>query len=262
MKKLLQKHGVLFLDSHVLLVNKPNGVLSMPGSVLKPTRVQRNSLDSCKGLLKEIYDKKGNVFLGNVNRVDGPCSGILCFARNSKSAKRLSEQFRERKVSKRYICAVEGIPKQKHGVFQENEDHSLSYTLLNCNEFELRGQSLLCVRTKTGYKHQIRKQLSRMGLPIVGDLTYGAKTNLGKRSGAKVMLHAFSMSLCHPATVTDTFKFPVYIDNTSVSMTTMDKHCKLEVFAPLPRLFSPKSSTRQDIENQAKNIDYIVKSET
>src|SRR3954462_8975844 len=93
---------ILYEDNHCLALNKPAGwpTTHFDG---KDETVDR----LVKTYLKEKYDKPGNVFLGVVHRLDKPVSGSLLFARTSKSASRLSEQFREGAVEKVYWAVVE-----------------------------------------------------------------------------------------------------------------------------------------------------------
>ena len=94
---------ILYEDNHCLAIAKPSGAVS--------THFQggEETLDrAVKAYLKEKHHKPGNVFLGVVHRLDRPVSGVLLFARTSKAAARLAEQFREGTVEKIYWAVVEG----------------------------------------------------------------------------------------------------------------------------------------------------------
>src|SRR6266481_418854 len=94
---------ILFEDNHCLALAKPSGCLS--------THFQgkEETLDrAVKAYLKEKHQKPGNVFLGVVHRLDKAVSGVLLFARTSKAAARLAEQFREGTIEKVYWAIVEG----------------------------------------------------------------------------------------------------------------------------------------------------------
>src|SRR5438128_12579681 len=94
---------ILFEDNHCLAIRKPTGFLTTGYSGGEET------LDrAAKAYLKEKHQKPGNVFLGVVHRLDKPVSGVLLFARTSKGAARLAEQFREGTVEKIYWAIVEG----------------------------------------------------------------------------------------------------------------------------------------------------------
>src|SRR6059036_839153 len=94
---------ILYEDNHCVELVKPCGALTTHYEGKEET------LDRVvKRYLKEKYHKPGNVFLGVVQRLDRPVSGVLLFARTSKAAARLSEQFREGTVEKVYWAVVEG----------------------------------------------------------------------------------------------------------------------------------------------------------
>ena len=180
---------VLYEDNHLIAVYKPAGVL-----VQGDKTGDRSLMDEVKEYLKEKYQKPGNVFLGLLHRLDRPVSGIVLFAKTSKGASRLSEQFRNHAVEKIYYTVVEGKPKKDKAVLVHylKKDRSqnivavynhptagaltaeLDYeTIKSSNKF-----SLLKINLKTGRSHQIRAQLSSIGCPIAGDMKYGAKKML------------------------------------------------------------------------------------
>src|SRR5579872_844839 len=94
--------SVLFEDNHCLAVAKPAPLLTQgvpPGIPTLEAMV--------KAYLKEKYHKAGNVYLGIPHRLDRPVSGVVLFARNTKAARRLAEQFQQRQVRKVYWALVE-----------------------------------------------------------------------------------------------------------------------------------------------------------
>jgi 23S rRNA pseudouridine1911/1915/1917 synthase len=97
-------------DGPVLAVNKPAGLLTL-GAIPGVPTLERQ----VKRYLKEKYHKPGNVYLGIPHRLDRPASGVVVFARNSKAAARLAEQFRERQVQKIYWALVEKLPDPLEG---------------------------------------------------------------------------------------------------------------------------------------------------
>src|SRR5262245_62378954 len=94
---------VLHLDNHLIAVWKPAGLLTQGDRSGEP-----NLLDEVKAWLARTYAKPGNVFLGLLHRLDKQVAGVVLFARTSKAASRLSEQFRERTVEKIYWALVQG----------------------------------------------------------------------------------------------------------------------------------------------------------
>src|SRR5262245_20779211 len=105
---------ILYEDNHCVAVSKPCGWPSAHYSGAEET-VDR----LVKGYLKQRYQKPGNVFVGVVHRLDKPVSGVLLFARTSKAAARLSEQFRENSIEKVYWAVVEGDLDKSAGTLED-----------------------------------------------------------------------------------------------------------------------------------------------
>src|SRR5262245_50374704 len=91
---------VLFEDNHCLAVAKPAPLLTQGVSVHPISGPILTLEGQAKDYLKERYQKKGNVYLGIPHRLDRPVSGVVLFARNTKAAQRLAEQFQKRQVTK------------------------------------------------------------------------------------------------------------------------------------------------------------------
>jgi len=198
------KIKILYEDNHLIAVFKPAGVLTQ-GDRTKDV----NLMDEVKKYLKEKYQKPGNVFLGLLHRLDRPASGIILFAKTSKGASRLSEQFRNHQIEKTYHAIVLGKPKQNSGVLidyiekdkkkkkaeikKEGKPAKLFYEVISSND----KYSLLKIKIETGRFHQIRAQLSSAGYPILGDVKYGAPFPLLDKS---IALCATSLSFQTAAT--------------------------------------------------------------
>src|SRR5574344_2935481 len=104
---------VLYEDNHLLVVEKPVGML-----VQADDTKDTDMLTELKTMLKEKYHKPGNVYLGLVHRLDRPVKGVMVFAKTSKAAARLSEQIRNGQMHKKYYAVVEGILKEKEGILE------------------------------------------------------------------------------------------------------------------------------------------------
>ncbi len=195
---------VLYVDNHLLAVYKPSGLL-----VQGDRTGDASLLDLARQWIKIRYHKPGKVFLAMVHRLDRPVAGVVLFARTSKAAGRLSRQFRERRVEKRYLAVVKGNVKNHSGRLvnhierrghhsrvvskpnKKSQDARLRYRCLGHED----GKSLLQVTLETGRRHQIRIQLAHMGHPILGDLRYGAKVPL---PGKHIALLAHHLAVEHP----------------------------------------------------------------
>jgi 23S rRNA pseudouridine1911/1915/1917 synthase len=195
---------VFYEDNHLLALFKPAGLLAQGNDTGAPSL-----LDLAKHWVKMRHRKPGRVFLGLVHRLDRPVAGVMLFARTSKAASRLSAQFRSGSIRKVYLAVVEGIPVrpsltlchhiERRGrwcrIVPEATDRSrkarLHYQMIDT----IDDRSLLKVVLETGRKHQIRLQLSQVGLPLVGDVRYGAKAPLEYR---QIALLARDLSISHP----------------------------------------------------------------
>lgn len=197
---------VLFIDNHLLVVNKPTGLLTQPSGTDQP------SLEAmAKAWIKEQYQKPGNVFLEAVHRLDKPVSGVVVFGRTSKALTRLNAYIRNKETQKIYFAIVEGIPSEKQGTLEHWMIHDdfraeiasktnpnaklarLSYEVVQ----QVGSQSLLKIVLETGRYHQIRLQLSSIGCPIVGDQKYGSNTRF---DGDGIALHHGRLTISHPVT--------------------------------------------------------------
>lgn len=200
------KLHVLYEDNHILVVNKPGGLL-----VQGDATGDKTLLDYGKEYLKEKYSKPGNVFLGTVHRIDRPVSGIVVMAKTSKALERLNKDFRERKIYKKYWAVVKRKPPEEkdklvHWLVKNQDknivtaydkpvDGALKAELYYKVLGKLNDHYLLEINPITGRPHQIRVQLAAMGCPIRGDLKYGFhKPN----ADANINLHAREINFEHP----------------------------------------------------------------
>lgn len=193
--------NVLYEDNHVIAVFKPAGLLTQADASGAECLLERT-----RAWLKAKYAKPGNAFVGLVHRLDRPVAGVVLFAKTSKGASRLSEQFRGRAVRKIYRALVEGKPAQPSAVLvhylagdgqtgvkayaepaPDRKQAKLSY-------HQLPG-GMLEIELGTGRKHQIRAQLAAIGCPVVGDRKYGARTAFA--AGA-IALVAKRLEFDHP----------------------------------------------------------------
>lgn len=194
---------ILYEDNHLLVVNKPAGLLAQADRTGDP-----DVLTLGKQYIKRRYNKPGKVFLGLVHRLDRPASGVMVLARTSKAAQRLTDQFKQRTVDKRYLAIVEGhvgegaswtdhIAKvgERPQLVRPSHPRGKPAVLSFSPVATLDGLSLVSVMLQTGRPHQIRLQFSSRGFPLVGDMRYGSRRRL---DGKNLALHCFQLGLTHP----------------------------------------------------------------
>ena len=201
---------VVYEDNHIIVVYKESGEI-VQGDKTGDTPLS----ETVKAYIKEKYQKPGAVFLGVVHRLDRPVSGLVVFARTSKALSRLNEMFRKGEVHKTYWALVQpsGNPLTSKTFvtathwLTRNEKQNKSYAydreVPGSKKAVLRyrtiGQSeryqLVEVVLLTGRGHQIRCQLSTLGMPIRGDLKYGAKRS---NPDGSISLLSHHVEFIHP----------------------------------------------------------------
>ncbi len=206
---------ILFEDNHCLVVNKVAGLPTQA-----PSHVPDSEECYARGwLMKNKNRTEGRVYLGIPHRLDRPVSGVLLFAKSSKAAARLAEQFRTRQVEKTYWAIVPNAPQLPSKSLESTWiDHLekvegiargrvVKVDSPGSKRAESRVQvlghepdwALLEVKPQTGRMHQIRLQCSHRELPVLGDLTYGSPFALaGVRGMPLIALHARKLVFLHP----------------------------------------------------------------
>lgn len=207
------KLSVVYEDKDILLINKPEGMLSQPDKTGKPSLVEY-----IIGYLLEkgeITEKDLCTFKPSVcNRLDRNTSGIVAAGKSLRGLQMLSALFHERNMSKYYLCIAEGV------IEKENHIKGYLYKDEKCNKVivskEKRKDSLpietryfplgnngsltlLKVELITGRSHQIRAHLASVGHPIIGDHKYGSREK-NRMYGEKYhlehqLLHGYRLSL-------------------------------------------------------------------
>ena len=200
----IREEDVVFLDNHLLVVNKPAGIL------VQPDKDGSDSVeDAAKIWLKQKFDKPGNVFATVCHRLDRPVSGLVVIARTSKALARMNTIFQGREIKKVYLAVVDGQPEQwkwlRHWIKKNeitNKVWTYTYPRGDAKQADLcywhvqgeKEKSMVLVRLFTGRHHQIRAQLGLEKLPILGDLKYGKKSP----TDPTVCLCSYAMEFAHP----------------------------------------------------------------
>lgn len=214
----MQHSEVLYEDGHILVVNKPAGLLTIPDRF--------GNKDSLQAALERQY---GKVFV--VHRLDRETSGVLCFARTEAAHRRLSMQFEQHTVDKYYHVLLDGILHHEEGeidkpigehptiagkmaIIPRGKPSLTFYRLLE----RFQRYTLVEALLKTGRTHQIRIHFQSIGYPLAIDPLYGRRSALflseikgksyksGKFSGEerplmdRTSLHASRLRIDHPHT--------------------------------------------------------------
>lgn len=191
---------ILYEDNDLVVVNKLAAVPVLP---------DKSGDSSLKDFLS---DSRPGKFVEPAHRLDRRTSGAVAFAKSKHSLAALSEAFREHRVAKVYWAVTEFAPEPPSGTLRHrlihdhrrNQAKAMPADGANDGEiaelsYELVGKSeryyLLAVRPLTGRTHQIRAQLSAAGLPVRGDLKYGARRST---NNGLIMLHARELAFEMP----------------------------------------------------------------
>jgi tRNA pseudouridine32 synthase/23S rRNA pseudouridine746 synthase len=201
---------IVFADEHLLVVDKPAGLLSVPG--------RGEGKDDC--LVSRVQAKFADALA--VHRLDMSTSGLLLLARGAAMHSALSRLFRERLVDKRYLAEVEGCLEAEAGEIdlplicdwpnrpRQKVDFEIGKRSLTRFRTLFRDPSGLSSRVElepvTGRSHQLRVHLAALGHPIIGDELYGSGS---LESGERLRLHATDLRFIHP-----------------LSMLPLDFHCE------------------------------------
>jgi len=201
---------VLHQDEHVLVIDKPAGLLSVPAA---PGAGEE---DTALGRVQDYAQRRQphGGYAERVHRLDRDTSGALAFALSREARAGLIRTFRDHRIERRYLAIVVGQPRTesgtidapvreawvsgRRGVAAPGEAAQPARTHWRLRE-RLAGASLLELTLETGRQHQVRVHLAHLGLPILGDPVYGRRAR-GRPLAGRPMLHAAHLAFAHPVT--------------------------------------------------------------
>ena len=200
---------VVYEDEHLLVVNKPKGMVVHPAAGNYSGTLVNALLFHCGDSLSGI---NGVMRPGIVHRIDKDTSGLLMVAKNDKAHNFLAEQIKEHSFYREYEAIVHGIIKNDSGTINAPigrhpvKRKQMAVTAENSKEavthYEvlLRGNGFTHIkcRLETGRTHQIRVHMAYLGHPVAGDEVYGPKKVIKELGGQ--CLHARRLGFVHPET--------------------------------------------------------------
>ena len=210
-RKVQGRLRVLWEDRHLMIVDKPAGLLTLPTT----EREHDTLLDRAGRYLAIRYGVRP--FVGIVHRLDKDTSGALAMARSPSVAKALQEIFKAHDIERQYLAVVEGSVRRENGTIDlalvtdrgdlrrgvAREPGEGRHAVTHFRVIERFGPvaSLLAVWLETGRTHQIRIHMAEMGHPVVGERVYRPKTQPRcKASFHRQALHAQTLGFIHPIT--------------------------------------------------------------
>ena len=202
---------VIFEDKHLIVLNKPSGMVVHPGVGTGEDTLVHALLAHCAGQLSGIG---GVERPGIVHRIDKETTGLIVVAKTDEAHRALSDQFAVRSLVKEYVALVAGLPRAASGTVDSaiarhpvhrhrmttgegGRPSKTDWTVLEV--FPERAALVRC-RIHTGRTHQIRVHMKSIGHPLLGDATYGWKQAPKQPKPGRVMLHAEHLIFRHPVT--------------------------------------------------------------
>jgi len=208
---------ILFEDEHLLVLNKPSGIVAHPapgnwsGTLVNALL---HHFQTSGGTMSTIGGKERP---GLVHRLDKETSGVMVVAKNDQAHRHLAVQFKQHTIVRVYEALVWGVPKAGRGVIdlsigRDSKERkkfsartarprtSVTEYVIHSRFAKLAAHVLLYPRT--GRTHQLRVHLSSLGHPILGDPTYGGRKvcRIEELDIPRVMLHARTLGFTHPTT--------------------------------------------------------------
>ena len=230
--------NVIYEDNHIIVVVKPFNIPSQADNT-----GDKDMLSLVKEHIVHTKKKKGDAFVGLVQRLDRPTGGVMVFAKTSKSASRLCEMIRNNELEKRYFAVVCGEPVHKTGKLQHylKKDARTNVVVIaplseagaKLAELDYKmidyvgGFSLIDINLITGRSHQARVQMASMGTPIFADMKYGADQ---RSKGYNLALFASEIKFSHPVT-RERMVFRVFppTEATPWKSFNIEKHLNLDI---------------------------------
>ena len=199
---------VIYEDTDIIVVNKPKGMVVHPANGNPDGTLVNAIMNICKDSLSGIG---GEIRPGIVHRIDKDTSGLLIIAKNDKAHINLSEQIKNREITKKYVALSRGVIKENNATIdmpigRSDKDRKKMAVRKDgknaVTHFDVikryNGYTYLDIKIDTGRTHQIRVHLAEIGYPIVGDSVYSNGRNPFGVEGQ--MLHAKSLEFKHPIT--------------------------------------------------------------
>lgn len=201
--ELVEPLPILHEDAALLAIDKPSGMPSHPTFARK----LGTALQVAEAMLRR-HAGGAKVPLWPLHRLDTATSGVLLFAKTQAAARAVNQNFARRRVAKRYVALVAGIPSPASGEIRlalaeghlrtapsaAGKEAVTRYRVVEA----LAGAALVELEPTTGRMHQLRVHLAAIGHPILGDAKYGGEILARLPPASRVMLHASRLELPHP----------------------------------------------------------------
>ncbi|SCW27630.1 23S rRNA pseudouridine1911/1915/1917 synthase [Ruminococcaceae bacterium YRB3002] len=200
---------IVYEDEHLIIINKPQGMVVHPGAGHKDGTLVNALLDHCDGKLSDI---NGVLRPGIVHRIDKDTSGLMLACKDNETHVRLASMIADHEVIRKYRAIVSGVIKSERGTIDapigRASGDRRKMTVKGDGKYAVTHYEVvnryteatdLLLKLETGRTHQIRVHMNYIGHPIVGDPVYGSK-KLNRFGLEGQALHSTSIEFDHPIT--------------------------------------------------------------
>jgi 23S rRNA pseudouridine1911/1915/1917 synthase len=182
---------IIYEDDWLMIVNKPAGLLTIP--------TPKNEQRTLTSILNEDLKKKGLTFrLHPCHRLDRETSGLIIYAKGKSIQKKMMQEFKQKRVKKKYIAFVKGALSKKQGEIKNSVEGLNAITKYKVIE-KRRDFSVIEVQPLTGRTNQIRIHFKQIGHPILGETKFAFRRDF-KIKAKRLCLHAKNLEFVHPVT--------------------------------------------------------------
>ncbi len=197
---------IIYQDADLIVVDKPAGLTVHPA----PGHPSGTLVNALLAICPDLRGIAGTLRPGIVHRLDKDTSGLIVVAKNDRAQRSLSRQLKDREVHKTYLALVHGLPKPGEGLIEapigRHPKNRKKMAVVSggreaITRYRVREElasgayALLEVEPVTGRTHQIRVHMAALGHPIVGDTTYGRRSDVIGRQFLHSWRLAFTMPL-------------------------------------------------------------------
>lgn len=180
---------VIYEDSWLLIVNKPAGLLVIP--------TPKNERRTLTNILNEDLIKKDILYrLHPCHRLDRETSGLILYAKGKSIQKKMMQEFKQKRIKKKYIAFIQGLPHKKQGEIKNPIEGLSAITKYRVIEGR-RNLSVVEARPITGRTNQIRIHFKQIGHPILGESKFAFRRDF-KIKAKRLCLHAKDLEFIHP----------------------------------------------------------------
>ena len=182
---------IVFEDAHLLVINKPSGLLVVP--------TLKNEKHTLTNLINEMLRERGlTQKVSPCHRIDRDTSGLIIYAKDRDTLKKMETLFKQRQVKKKYIAYVRGWPRQTKGTLTyrlEGQPAETRYQVIK----KLKGFSVVEAEPLTGRTNQIRIHFKKSGHPLLGERKFAFGKDFQVKL-SRLALHAAGLRFTHPVT--------------------------------------------------------------